>query len=186
MVEKTGTLGWLDGLSNGAATFLGSFTGAVVGLVAILLGALYNAHLNRKRDDRVRLQDATAIAIALREELQMVHKALIENAKRWREADGRATLGPDLAHLIKVFPRIIPNLGLLSADAVAAAISAYSMIEQHAETLIMLGAKPQELASGRQMYFMPPENTSHAAKMNENLAEEIQKGIDHLSKDVAN
>jgi hypothetical protein len=41
---------WLQGLSGGAASFIGSFTGSAIGLIAILSGALFNAHLNRKRD----------------------------------------------------------------------------------------------------------------------------------------
>src|SRR5215217_5010526 len=39
--------GWLQGLSGGAATAVGSATGAAIGRVALLLGALFNARLNR-------------------------------------------------------------------------------------------------------------------------------------------
>jgi hypothetical protein len=40
---------WLGTLPQGQATFLGSF----VGLFALLVAALVNAHLNRRRDDRL-------------------------------------------------------------------------------------------------------------------------------------
>ncbi len=63
-------LDWLNTLSPGAASFLGSLTGASVGLMALLLGALFNAHLNRSRDDRLRKEDARALAAALRAELE--------------------------------------------------------------------------------------------------------------------
>jgi hypothetical protein len=44
---------WLGTLSQGQAAFLGSLVGALVGLFALLLGALFNARQNRKRDDRL-------------------------------------------------------------------------------------------------------------------------------------
>ena len=61
---------WLNNLSDGAATFIGAFTGAIGGLIAILMGALYNARLNRKRDDRLRMQDANVLRIALLEDAE--------------------------------------------------------------------------------------------------------------------
>jgi hypothetical protein len=57
---------WLSHLSQGQASFLGSLTGAAIGLIALLLGALFNAHLNRRRDDRLRREDQRAVATALR------------------------------------------------------------------------------------------------------------------------
>ena len=39
-------LEWLGDLSNGAATFVGSFSGASLGLVAIVIGAMLNARFN--------------------------------------------------------------------------------------------------------------------------------------------
>jgi hypothetical protein len=173
--------GWLDHLSNGAATFLGALAGAGLGLVAILLGAMYNAHLNRKRDDRLRNKEAEAVALALREELQMVQAALLQNAKVYRDSPNQNSAGPDLAHRIKVFPHVIQKLGLLNKEAIAPVIEAYVMIEQHGESLFMLGAQLKEV-SGRRLYILSPEAASHAAKMNERLAEDLKKAIDLLSK----
>lgn len=56
-------------LSGGAAAFLGALVGAAAGLGAILSGALYNAHLNRKRDDRLRETEARNLASALAAEI---------------------------------------------------------------------------------------------------------------------
>jgi uncharacterized membrane protein (DUF4010 family) len=42
---------WLQGLQGGAATFVGALTGSAIGFMALVLGALFNAHLNRKRDN---------------------------------------------------------------------------------------------------------------------------------------
>jgi hypothetical protein len=42
--------------------FLGSLVGALVGLFALLLGALFNARQNRKRDDRLRAEERRSVA----------------------------------------------------------------------------------------------------------------------------
>ena len=71
---------WLEHLSGGAANFIGSLTGAVVGLLALLAGAMFNAHLNRRRDDRLRRAETRSTASALRAELSSLMDTLISNA----------------------------------------------------------------------------------------------------------
>ena len=70
---------WLQGLSGGAAAFVGSLTGSAIGLVALLLGALFNAYLNRRRDDALRNADARSVAAALRAELITIEEMLLAN-----------------------------------------------------------------------------------------------------------
>lgn len=50
-------------LSGGAAAFLGALIGAVAGLGAILVGALYNAKLNRDENKRLRDEQKRAVAV---------------------------------------------------------------------------------------------------------------------------
>ena len=54
---------WLQTASQGQASFVGTLMGSFLGLVALLLGALFNAHLNRCRDDRLRNEDRSAVAL---------------------------------------------------------------------------------------------------------------------------
>ena len=60
---------WIVHQPPSAAAFLGALAGAGGGLLAIILGALLNAELNRRRDDRLRNKENTALAIAFRAEL---------------------------------------------------------------------------------------------------------------------
>jgi hypothetical protein len=55
----------IDRCKSGESTmqFLGTLTGSLLGLLAILAGALFNAHLNRARDDRLRLEEARSYAV---------------------------------------------------------------------------------------------------------------------------
>jgi hypothetical protein len=72
---------WLATLPQGSASFVGTLTGSTLGLIALLLGALFNAHLNRRRDDRLRDADRFALASTLHAELLGIHRALVENAQ---------------------------------------------------------------------------------------------------------
>lgn len=49
---------------------VGTLLGPFFGLVALMLGALYNAKLNRDRDERLREEDARSLAAALLAEIQ--------------------------------------------------------------------------------------------------------------------
>jgi hypothetical protein len=52
---------WLQTVSQGQATFVGALTGSFFGLLALLLGALANAGLNRGRDNRLRKEDQRVV-----------------------------------------------------------------------------------------------------------------------------
>jgi hypothetical protein len=74
-------LNWLTTLPQSSATFLGAVTGSFLGLLAILLGALFNAHLNRVRDDKLREIDRIALARSIYAELTSVRRTLLDNAQ---------------------------------------------------------------------------------------------------------
>lgn len=81
---------WLSGSSEGAGTFLGSLAGALFGLVAILAGALFNAKLNRQRDNLLRNHDQKALAAILYGELVQMRFRV---AWRWYSLQGAARTG---------------------------------------------------------------------------------------------
>jgi hypothetical protein len=56
---------WLAKLSPSTGSFVGTLTGSTLGLVAILIGALFNARLNRPRDEAIREADRIAIASSM-------------------------------------------------------------------------------------------------------------------------
>jgi hypothetical protein len=66
----------MDGITDGSATIIGSLIGSFLGLIAILLGALYNAHLNRKRDLELLDKEQEAVARALYSEILTLRKEL--------------------------------------------------------------------------------------------------------------
>ena len=57
--------------------------GSLLGLIALLLGAFWNFHLNRRRDAELRSQEAQSIAAALYVEIIHIRKAVAVLANRY-------------------------------------------------------------------------------------------------------
>jgi hypothetical protein len=116
---------WLhDGASQGQATFLGW----VVGFITLLVGALFNAHLNRRRDDRLRREDQRAVAAALRAELEGLRRTLSDTAEAvsqegYLEPDEQAQV-KDLAQSILIMPEVVSKLGLFDGTIISAVVDA--------------------------------------------------------------
>jgi hypothetical protein len=133
---------WLAALPQGSATFVGTLTGSTLGLFALLLGALFNAHLNRKRDDELRKKEARALAVALRAELTGKSRSLLDNAKRLEEQKGEGhILVPDIAQSLRIMPSLTDKLGLLDEETIVAVLDAHVVMEQYCERLIISGGK---------------------------------------------
>jgi hypothetical protein len=175
---------WLQGLSGGAATFLGALTGSSVGLVAILVGALFNAHLNRRRDDRVRREDVRSVATALQAELMGLHRTLIDNAKGLKEAPADF-LVPDLKRSVVVFPELLSKLGFLDVETIRSVIDAHIVVRQYADTLTLLGGQRGSTERGQEnIIAMSNERVEHVIAVNESTAEQIDKAIQLLKRHV--
>lgn len=67
---------WLDSLGSGSASFVGALTAFALGIIALVLGALLNYSLNRRRDRRVLSQEANAVAAALYSEIVLLRNEL--------------------------------------------------------------------------------------------------------------
>jgi len=172
---------WLQSLSGGAASFVGSLTGSAIGLVALLIGALFNAHLNRRRDDVLRKADGRAAAAALQAELSGVRRTLMRNANTLDTPEGDF-VAPDLAHSIRVLPSIIPKIGLLDSDTIREVIDIYIIIDQYCEQLILLGGRIVEnMPDHRRLVRMPQIRSENVATMNRNMAVLMETAITRLN-----
>lgn len=170
---------WLGKLPPGSASFVGTLTGSCLGLFAIVLGALFNARLNRRRDDAIREADRIATAAALYAELSGVHRALVENAeslaRRPPDPDGGFMMpGPS----VKIFPELISKLGLLKSDTIISVMTAYLLIEQYLDGLIHLGGTLQSnMPEGRQVVYVDSGHADTVRRMNEIKAVPIKEAM---------
>ncbi len=173
-------INWIDSLSDPAANLVGSALGIFGGLTAILIGALVNAELNRRRDDRLREQEAQAVATALRVELTLIHEAFVKNEKKFRETDQKDAAGLDVTHLVNVYPTLISQLGLLQEEAIGPVITAYGMIEQLSFRMQLIGADLKEIKPGLYQMYVSADKRYEVADIIRNYISTVQTAINAL------
>jgi hypothetical protein len=175
---------WVGDLKASQAGFLGTLTGSGLGLLALLIGALFNAHLNRERDDRLLEADRKAMVAALRAELMSIHRALEENAERLithpPDHDG-GFLTPDVMHQVQVLPHVLPKIGLLDVETIRKVTDAYTLMGQYLEGLVMLGGRVQtNMPEGRRVVYMEGTQAEIVSTYNHNRATMVLDAVDAL------
>ncbi|MGQ0582774.1 MAG: hypothetical protein ACT4O6_12615 [Reyranella sp.] len=167
-------------LPSGALSFLGTLAGSSLGLLAILLGALFNARLNRRRDDRLRAEEATSLRSAVRAELLAITAGLQRSADSLDAPQGDFYV-PDLAHMARVMPAVLPKLTLLDTDTIRAIAEVYVIIDQYCETLLFQGGKllPNNRPD-RHVIVMPKAKAAFVAKINRGLIKTIESLVQKL------
>jgi hypothetical protein len=101
--------------------------GSLLGLVALMLGALFNFHLNRKRDAILRTEEALSVAAALYGEIVLLRKQAAKLACAVAAVEINQTLKLD-THFVEaqklseptLYKALAPKIGLLSPDLVLA------------------------------------------------------------------
>jgi hypothetical protein len=171
---------WLQSLSGGAASFVGSFTGAVVGLVALLIGALFNAYLNRRRDRQIRLEEKRSVATALHAELAGIDHTLSRNSEALENITRDYYLVPDPAQSVRVFPHMLPKIGVLDPTTIWNTVDAYLMMDQYSESLLVLGGTLSQKVLHRRLIEMPSNSAKHVVMLNKKTSEAIQRALSTL------
>ena len=177
---------WLQTASQGQASFVGTLMGSFFGLTALLLGALFNACLNRKRDDRLRTEEQRAVGTALKAELEGLHRTLNDatatiSQDGYLQPDEQAQV-PDLAQSIRVMPEVVLKLGLLDETTISAVLDAYGRVNEYSAKLVLLGGRPGVSPDPSFMRYvaLPPDRLVPLARLNIVTAEVIQKAIAQL------
>jgi hypothetical protein len=159
-------------------------TGSFLGLVTLLPGALFNARLNRRRDDTLKEADRTALAQALHAELSGLHRSFVENAQHLtenRSVEGGGFVVP--CPTVKIFPEMLPKIGLLQSDTIKAVMGAYILTEQYHYQLILLGGKlqPDDMPEVQQLVHVGTEQAKMVIELNNVTAGFVKTGIDALA-----
>jgi hypothetical protein len=178
---------WLEGLKGGAPTAVGAIIGFVLGFITLVLGALFNAHLSRVRDDNFRAIETRSLAAALRAELASIHDTLTDNASRLVKeppTQSEAFLLPDLSHSVHVYPEVTGKIGLLGDPAVIKeVIQAYIVVDQYYEHCLVMGAEPRpQMPNNRRVLLMPSKRAPTVAEMNKQIAARVETAMNLLNK----
>jgi hypothetical protein len=173
----------IEGLQGGAPQFLGALTGSSLGLIGILLGALYNARLNRKRDDRLRRNDTLSTITVLRAELNLIKFILTSGADNVEQGDVADDIYvPNVSDLVRMFPKFIDKIGLLDEDVVRAVTAAVLLVDMHAIYLSGLDGSRVEQQLGRMVIVIPAAQAEKVTTSNRVKAREIQDAIEKLDQ----
>lgn len=172
---------WLNELTGGAATFVGSVVGFVFGSITLVLGALFNAHLNRKRDDRLREQEINGIMTALLSELALIERAFLDLAREVRNQGGFPTITiPDPKDLVRVFPQITSKIGLLDYETTEKTLTAYGCVMAFSRKLAISGEN--RVAFGSHVVVMPTQVAEEVAQDSQRAAAEVSYAVGQLKR----
>lgn len=108
--------------------------GAIVGFVALAMAALFNAHLNRKRDDRLQGRDGMLLARSLQAEVKTIVAQLRElrrfcdETKVKNPLDAAKKVQGMLVPIETVYPQVGAKIGLLDERAAQAVVHFYGSL----------------------------------------------------------
>ncbi|MGK6317124.1 hypothetical protein [Neorhizobium sp. DT-125] len=160
---------WLQALQGGAPAVVGSAAGSALGLLSIVIGALLNAELNRRRDSRLRKQEVVGLLTASIAEIEN----LAENLKRNFTSVGKPNgdvLILDPANQLLILPKITQQLSALPPDAIKAIANSYVVIDQYSDHLIHLGGTPlPDLPKDRIVIQVPHASFDRAKSISNGL-----------------
>ncbi len=158
---------WLQGLQGGAPAVIGSAAGSALGIISLLIGALFNAYLNRRRDNRLRRTEQIGILTVIGSEIETVIDILSRNAKELSKPRQDFRL-PDISQLCRILPKAMDKFYLLPRDAIIAAVNAQTIIDQYSDHMIFIGGTlAPNMPKGRLVFVFPKECSVRLKEINE-------------------
>lgn len=126
---------WLSQLQGAQSSLVGSLVGFVFGIAALILGALFNFRLNRKRDALLRAEEADAVAAALYGEIILIRQELARAANLVARTEMRA--GSFDSHFLEMirlqdpllYKALANKLGLLDPKLILAFTDFHTKVE---------------------------------------------------------
>jgi hypothetical protein len=142
--------------------------GSLLGLLAILIGALYNFHLNRKRDEKIRSDEANSVAAALYGEILLLRIELAQVAcavsytfvnfgtgKSQKNFDSDFLEANTISDPI-LYMALAPKFGLLDTSLLIPIAKFYSNLQQAKKWLPLLVDKEDRGFSYGPLYVLVP------------------------------
>ncbi|RVC79875.1 hypothetical protein EN745_14645 [Mesorhizobium sp. M4A.F.Ca.ET.022.05.2.1] len=126
---------WLSQLQGAQSSLVGSFAGFVFGIAALIVGALFNFRLNRKRDAFLRTEEADAVAAALYGEIILIREELARTANLVARTEMRTgSFNTHFLELIRLpdpllYKALANKLGLLDPKLILAVTDFHTNLE---------------------------------------------------------
>jgi len=173
---------WLQGLQGGAPAFVGSAVGSAFGIFSLLVGALFNAYLNRRRDDRLRQKEQAGVLAAILAEIENVIETLSRNADSLSNPRRDFFRIPDISQSCRILPKAIDKLYLLPRPAITAAINAHTIIEQYSDHMFFIGGTPiNDVPKNRLLFYFELKHAAAVKAVNEGSIDILNKYLFTIS-----
>ena len=144
--------------------------GAIIGFGGLVGGALFNAHLNRKRDERLRDDEAKAVASALYGEIALQRRSIARMANavahryvnhgvgkhRGDEPFDRHLLEQIALPALRLYPALAAKIGLLPAQLALEVVRFYARAEEAQTWLHRLPSDPDRPFTYSVNYVLDP------------------------------
>lgn len=180
-------LDWLNCLTPQQAGFVGTLAGSGFGLIALLIGAFVNAHLNRLRDDRLRRQEAHALAITFYTELTLIKEQLkipletFNNVYDKEEKTPPSVISsPDVEYWINAWPDQITNIGLFDSELSGAVTLCYTELFNFRIRMVQANSSFIERAPGVHGYNTPTDYVGEGRAVHKLLDKALSDAISGL------
>ena len=141
--------------------------GSLLGFAALIVGALFNFRLNRKRDERLRSEEMVAIASALYTEVVLMRQSVARAANavaaayfrhgfRGGEPFDKHFVDQFALPEIKLFPSLSNKVGLLPSSLAIEIVRFYSRLEEVRTWLPRLADDDTRPYSYNVLYVLDP------------------------------
>ena len=178
-------LDWIEALTPQQIAFASTAIGVPVAFTTLVGGALINAHLNRRRDDRLRRAETFGVATALLSEVLTIKRALERNSASLREpSDSEGSTHVFIPELnTDVWQALLSKVTLLRAPAIEAVLNAYGTLPIYFDGLAMKAGKITEMGSKRLHVAIPVQNALWVAGATESMLPLFETAAAELEKE---
>ncbi|MGO8089611.1 hypothetical protein AB9E29_21045 [Rhizobium leguminosarum] len=169
-------------LEGGWPELLGSLAGSAIGLFSLMLGALYNARLNRNADRERERNDKFGIVEALLAEIASV-KATLDTA-----AVGLLRMNPNEGHFpipdpypgIGIFQKFIDRIELFDEGTIRAVSELYTVLDEYCGQLRVCGSHVDASLKGKVVMVASHPIAAFIIPLNQSLSQKCADVLSHL------
>jgi len=184
-----GLWSWVATLAPAQATVFGTAIGATFGFLSLTGGALFNAKLNRDRDDRLADIERLALLRSLATEIRLIRNLIAYQLREYQSptAEGqawRSSVSPKLFSLL--YPANLSKLLVLPHDALTQIIVFHAAIDEYEYNLKLEGAEfPDNAPVVTRSFNFPVSVTPQIVARANTLKNAGESALAHLEAAVA-
>ncbi|WP_262516676.1 hypothetical protein [Agrobacterium tumefaciens] len=173
---------WIEGLKGGWPELLGSLAGSAIGLLALVIGALYNARLNRKAEREREINDQFGIIEALLAEISSVKHTLDKAAvdlRQQTQGNVQAFI-PDPCPDRGVFEKFLSRIELFDEATIRPISELYAVLDEYCTQVVVRGGGFNQSIKGRGVLVIGNAVSEPVAQMNDSLSQRCGDVISEL------